>query len=142
MLRIHSHLIVCVFFINVNISIGQPEAKQIQKIPIDSLINEDNTYAFVEKMPEFIGGRDSLKAYLKRAASQIELTTKNKLKGRVYVSFIVTRSGHVYRPRIMIGVSKELNEAAIQIVSSFPLWKPGKQNGESLNVILQLPIDF
>jgi protein TonB len=105
-------------------------------------VNEEKTYAFVEKMPEFVGGKDSLKAYLKRAVGLLELNSKNKLKGRVYVSFIVTRSGDVFRPRIMSGASKELNKAAIQIVSSMPPWKPGKQNGETMNVILHLPIDF
>lgn len=121
---------------------GQTKEKPDQRLVSDSLVNEENTYAFVEKMPEFVGGKDSLKAYLKRAVGLLQLNSKNKLKGRVYVSFIVTRSGHVYRPRIMSGHSKELNEAASQIVSSMPSWKPGKQNGEPLNVILQLPIDF
>jgi protein TonB len=121
---------------------GQTNDKSDQRQVNDSLVNEENTYAFVEKMPEFVGGKDSLKAYLKRAVGMLELNSKNKLKGRVYVSFIITRTGHVYRPRIMSGASKESNEAAIQIVSSFPLWKPGKQNGEPLNVILHLPIDF
>ena len=130
------------FFHEVNISNAQNEVKRNQEIFIDTLISEENTYAFVEKMPEFVGGKDSLKAYLKRAVGLLELNSKNKLKGKVYVSFIVTRSGHIYRPRIMSGASKELNEAAIQIVSAFPLWKPGKQNGEPLNVTLHLPIDF
>jgi len=121
---------------------GQTNDKSNQRQVNDSLVNEEKTYAFVEKMPEFVGGKDSLKAYLKRAVGLLELNSKNKLKGRVYVSFIVTRSGDVFRPRIMSGASKELNKAAIQIVSSMPPWKPGKQNGETMNVILHLPIDF
>jgi hypothetical protein len=100
---------------------GQINEKPDRKLVNDSLVNEENTYAFVEKMPEFVGGKDSLKAYLKRAVGKLELNSKNKLKGRVYVSFIVTRSGDV---------------------SSMPSWKPGKQNGETMNVILHLPIDF
>jgi len=133
----------CFVFISIGFHVlGQVNEKLDLSMENDSLVNEDNTYAFVERMPAFVGGKDSLNAYLKKVVSRIELKSANKLKGRVLVDFIVTRSGHIYRPRIIRGASKELNEAAIQIVSSFPLWEPGKQSGKAMNVLLHLPIDF
>lgn len=96
----------------------------------DSLINEESIYVFVEEMLTYIGVNHSLQIYLKRAISKIDWSTRNKIKGKVWVKFVVTCNGNIYRPTIFKGVSKDVNQEAIKIVSSFSSWKPGKQKGE------------
>jgi len=39
-------------------------------------------------------------------------------------------------------VNPAIDAEAIRVVSSMPDWIPGKQNGKSVDVNMQLPIDF
>jgi TonB family protein len=58
------------------------------------------------------------------------------------VTFVINPEGKVIDPEVKISVSKELDQEAIRIVKQMPLWKPGMQNGQPVNVQLTLPILF
>jgi hypothetical protein len=42
----------------------------------------------------------------------------------------------------VLSAGKYLDKEAIRVVSSSPLWTPGKNNGERVNVIVAFPINF
>lgn len=40
------------------------------------------------------------------------------------------------------GVSPELNEEALRVINSMPVWSPGKQRGKAVNVKYTVPVTF
>ena len=55
---------------------------------------------------------------------------------------IVDKDGHIRDPKIVRGVSPELNAEALRIVSGMPKWIPGKQKGKNVATRFTLPIRF
>ena len=45
-------------------------------------------------------------------------------------------------PEFIRGVTSELDQAALDIVSALPDWKPGEQDGQKVNVKYTLPVVF
>ena len=66
----------------------------------------------------------------------------SQTEGRVVLQFVIDKEGHVTDIQILRGVTPELDQAAIDVVSSLPDWKPGMQDGEAVNVKYTLPIVF
>ena len=63
-------------------------------------------------------------------------------EGRVIVQFVIDKTGKVSSPEVIRGVTSELDQAALDIVSALPDWKPGEQDGQKVNVKYTLPVVF
>ena len=94
------------------------------------------TYDAVEVMPEFPGGTEALLSFIK--GTLIDEQTE----GRVIVQFVIDKTGKVSSPEVIRGVTSELDQAALDIVSALPDWKPGEQDGQKVNVKYTLPVVF
>jgi len=108
----------------------------------DSISDEDNMYAIVETMPEFIGGQQKLMEFLKNNIKYPEKAKNNGVQGVVYISFIVDKNGDIQDIKVLKGVSDELDKEAVRVVKLMPKWKPGKQSGIPIGVSYTLPIKF
>ncbi len=58
------------------------------------------------------------------------------------VNFLVTSSGKVKNVTVSKSASPLLDAEAIRVISSMPDWKPGTQAGKSVNVQMQVPVEF
>ena len=67
---------------------------------------------------------------------------ENGIKGRVYVTFVVDKTGEVANAKIARGVDPALDREALRVVNSLPKWTPGKQRGQTVNVSFTVPINF
>lgn len=103
---------------------------------------EDSVYTVVEKMPEFPDGEKALIRFLNQTIIYPEKALKKKEYGKVTVQFVVGKSGKVENPKILRGVSPNLDEEALRVVGLLPDWIPGEQNGEKVAVYRVLPIMF
>lgn len=95
-------------------------------------------------MPEFKGGVDSLFSYIKNNIKYPEWEKKQKIEGRVFVTFIVDKNGTITKPRILKTVedSKNFDNEVIRVISEMPAWIPGQHNGENVAVQFNLPVRF
>jgi TonB family protein len=93
-------------------------------------------------MPEFPGGAAALKAYIANMTKYPEIAIKNGIQGTVYVSFVVSKTGKVTDAKIARGVDPSLNQEALRVVNSLPLWKPGVQRGVAVDVNYTVPVNF
>ena len=68
----------------------------------------------------------------------------NNIQGKVILSFIVKSNGEITDIKVLEIPEKgeELGKEAIRVVRKMPKWKPGQQNGKSVNVNFRLPIVF
>jgi TonB family protein len=96
-----------------------------------------------EEMPEFPGGETALKKSLADGIKYPESASENGIQGKVYVKFTITKEGNVTDAQIARGVDPALDKEAVRVVSSLPRWKPGKEDGEPVDVInYTVPVDF
>lgn len=102
----------------------------------------DKAYTVVDDMPEFVGGFDSLRTYIQKSLRYPVSARKKGIEGRVFVSFVVTKEGYVVDPAIAKGVDAEMDKEALEVVSNFPKWIPGRQKGEVVDVKFVVPINF
>ena len=63
-------------------------------------------------------------------------------EGKVFVSFVVNKDGAISDVETIKGISTECDKEAARVVSLFPPWKVGKQNGKPVRVKYVLPINF
>jgi protein TonB len=116
----------------------------------DSLVsgkcfNEKGTeipYFSYEIMPEYYGGMEAIRNFLSREIVYPSKMRRKGIEGRVLVKFVVTKEGKVERVSIVKSVCAELDAEAKRVVEKMPDWKPGYQDGESVNVYYTLPITF
>jgi TonB family protein len=103
---------------------------------------DDRVFVQVETMPEFPGGAAALMKYIGGAVKYPDEAIKNKIEGKVIVTFVVTKDGTVRDAKIARGVSPVLDAEAVRVVNSLPKWIPGKQRGENVDVAYTIPISF
>jgi len=96
----------------------------------------------VEEMPEFPGGETALRTYIAGAIKYPEDAKKAGIQGKVFVTFVVDKTGKVVDAKIARGASPSLDKEALRVTETLPAWKPGKQRGENVAVQYTIPIQF
>lgn len=99
-------------------------------------------YARVDKMPEFPGGQVALVKYLSKNIKYPSKYKKDKVNGRVFVSFIIDKDGKVTSARIVKSLNEECDAEAIRVISKMPDWIPGEKDGVKVAVQFGLPVNF
>ena len=102
----------------------------------------DKVFLVVEDMPEYPGGKQALAKDISEAVKYPEKAKKEKIQGKVFVSFVVNKEGKVESPKIERGVDELLDNEALRVISELKTWKPGSQKGIKVKVRLTLPIEF
>ncbi|MBE0650878.1 MAG: energy transducer TonB [Bacteroidales bacterium] len=67
---------------------------------------------------------------------------KERVAGKVVVSFVVETDGSVGQVQVVKSVSKLLDDEAIWLVKHLKPWVPGYKDGKPVDVSYNLPIDF
>lgn len=104
--------------------------------------NDDKVFMVVEQQPEYPGGFDALREYMRSTIKYPAEAAKNGESGTVYVSMIINQDGRVTDAKVLRGVSPSLDAEALRVVSMMPAWKPGMQNGKTVKVRFNIPIRF
>lgn len=104
----------------------------------------DGVQAFVvvEQMPQFPGGEDEMRKYIKENIKYPEEAKRNKVSGTVIANFIIDKEGKIRNARIMRGIDKSLNDEALRVINQMPNWLPGKQGGKPVPVTYTIPVKF
>ena len=107
-------------------------------------LSEKDTILFItEKMPEFPGGELGLRKYIAQNVKYPQEARMKGTEGKVFVRFVVTKTGIVDHVTLARGVDSILDNEAIRIVSTLPQWKPAETaDGEKVNVWYTVPINF
>lgn len=104
--------------------------------------NNDTVFKIVEEMPEYPGGQEALMQFLASNIKYPAEAQKEKIEGKVYVKFIVSKIGKVTNTEIIRGVHETLDNEALRVVNAMPDWKPGTQRGKPVAVEYTIPINF
>ena len=115
------------------------EPPKVEAGPVE---NPDKVFEFVEQVPAFPGGQEALFSYLQKNIKYPPIARENGIEGKVFLSFVVDKTGHIRDIKIKRGIGGGCDEEAVRVVKNMPSWKPGKQNGKEVNVMFTLPIKF
>ena len=99
-------------------------------------------YEVVDQMPEFPGGMMAMMEFLQDNMKYPADAEKQKVQGRVMVSFIVETDGSITDIKVMKKAFPSLDAEAIRVVKAMPRWTPGKQKGKVVRVHFSLPITY
>lgn len=115
---------------------------------INSIISDEvNTpitlaFASVEQKPEFPGGDSALMKYIVENFEYPDVPTKNSTQSKIYVQFVIDKSGKVTDVELLRGIEPFLDNEALRVVKTMPDWIPGKQNGKPVAVVFVVPLNI
>jgi antitoxin component YwqK of YwqJK toxin-antitoxin module len=112
--------------------------KLISGTSIDSL-NVEHQYKTISERPVPKKGIDSFYRYFSRNMV-IPVEARNKVSGKIYLSFIVDAEGNLVNPRILKGLGYGLDESAIAVIAGSEKWIPGIERGIPSRALYSIPI--
>ncbi|TAJ12016.1 energy transducer TonB [Marinilabiliaceae bacterium JC017] len=127
------------------------DISKIQSVDVEEeVIEEEKIFIIVEQMPIFRPeicktpeeGQQELIRYIIKNLRYPVKAQENGIEGKVYVQFVVNPQGQVEKVRVVRSVHPDLDEEAVRVVNSLPLFSPGKQRGKPVKVQYAVPIAF
>ena len=94
----------------------------------------NGTKVFVDEWPRFKGKNSDFDAYIKSHLMYPTEARQRSIEGTVYVSYSIETNGKVKDVRVMQSSSVLLDQAAIDVVSYSPKWKPGRYKGKPVQI--------
>ena len=100
----------------------------------------------VEQMPLLGNCKDEectqaeIMKFIARNFKYPEIAKANGIEGRVILEFVVEKDGKVGRVKILRGLDKHVDKAAIEVVEKLGNFSPGKQIGKAVPVKYTVPI--
>jgi TonB family protein len=103
--------------------------------------DSSRVYTYVQVMPRLPGGRPGSQQELIGAIQWRLIAPAHVPRGRVFVSFIIRKNGKVSDLRMVRGLAASVDAAVLDAVARLPLFIPGRQNGQLVDVSMTVPID-
>jgi len=99
-------------------------------------------YVVVEQMPEFPGGDQNMRKFLRDNIRYPMMARESGITGTVYVTFVVSATGQISDVKLLRGIGGGCDEEAVRVVRTMPAWIAGRQTGKPVPVQFNLPIKF
>ncbi|QHV96557.1 TonB family protein [Spirosoma endbachense] len=113
------------------------------RVQTDSSSTPDRViYTLVQQQPEFSGGMNKLGQYIQENLRYPKAAQAAGLAGRVFIRFLINKQGGIEKVQVLKGISPELDAEAVRLVASMPNWLPGKVDGQAVDCLYNLPINF
>lgn len=103
----------------------------------------DEPFFLVEVMPSFKGGGlDKFREWVTKRTNYPQAAYEKKIRGTVFLTFIVEKDGSVTNVTVVKGVDPLLDNEAVKAIAESPRWTPGLQRGEPVRVRYSIPMNF
>lgn len=110
---------------------------QAQEVDNDTIV-----YQIVQVSPQFPGGTMALNEYIEQNLRYPPKASQAKISGKVLVRILVEKNGDISESKILLGLGYGCNEEVIRLISTFPKWIPGNQDGRLLRTYTQFVVKF
>ena len=122
------HILVVVMFFFPLLAVGQEENKEI--------------FTFAEESPVFPGGDSAIYMFICMNLSYPDVAREQKIEGKVLLSFVIEKDGSVSNIKKIIDIGGGCGDAAVEMLSNMPRWKPARYLGKPVRFEFQLPLVF
>jgi TonB family protein len=99
-------------------------------------------FVSIDKQPGFPGGMKGFYDYLSKNVKYPAEALKNKIQGKVHLSYIVEKDGKLSDIKVERALGGGTDEEAVRVLRESPRWIPGEQNGKPVRVKYNIPISF
>lgn len=96
----------------------------------------------LEVMPMPVGGESAWAKFLNNTLRYPAAAQEEGLSGKVWLSFIIEKDGHLSNIVVEKGAGHGFDEEALRVLRLAKAWKPGMQNGQAVRVKYTIPITF
>jgi Ca-activated chloride channel family protein len=124
------------------VSYDMAEEASVYLSEVETKQEEYDIYYVAEKMPEYTGGIEAFKKYVRDHIQLPEGLQNKNITGRIFVQFTIDTDGSVTDIKILRGLHQLLDNEVIRVIKLSPKWKPGTQNGRPVKVSLTVPIEI
>jgi protein TonB len=116
-----------------------PQVKPV----VEEVIEDDQPFVKVEKMPSFKGGDlMTFRNWVMERIRYPQIAQENNITGRVLVQFVIERDGTLTNIQVLQTPDSSLSDEAIRVLKTSPKWTPGKQGNKMVRVKYTLPVEF
>lgn len=106
--------------------------------PWDGIWNMDE----VDSRPSYPGGFEAFSQFVSDNINYPEAARRMGIEGKVYVQFIILKSGLLINPTAIKGIGGGCDEEAVRAVDLSGRWKPAIKDGKPVVCRLIFPIPF
>lgn len=112
-------------------------AQKAKSFPKNEISKEFRNISEITQQPEFPGG---MLAFYKFIGSNFKIPSGLKTNGKVYITFMIEKSGNLSEFEILRDIGFGTGEESIRVLKLSPKWIPGKENDKPIRVKYSLPI--
>lgn len=102
----------------------------------------DEIFQIAETQPTPEGGMEAFYGFIRKNLVYPEQARRMGIEGKVYVEFVVDKTGKITDVRAIKGIGAGCDEEAVRVLKNAPPWSPGKQRGRAVKVRMTVPIFF
>ena len=122
--------------------VNEADLDQLKDIVTTEQPGPEKPYEFVEQMPQYPGGEPEMRAFIAKNLRYPTIAQENGIQGRVIVRFVVSKTGEISEITVVRGIDPLCDKEAVRVIKMMPKWIPGKQNGNEVSVIYNVPVVF
>jgi len=110
----------------------------------DSTVNQpkDSLCKEAAIVPQYPGGEVILMKYIADSIQYPFVAKQLKTQGKVFVQFLVDKTGKVSDARIAKSADYYLDREALRVISTLPDWVPGLHCEQKINILVTVPVIF
>lgn len=101
---------------------------------------QGEVYGTADIYPQFPGGPKAMQVYINENLDYPEIARRMGIKGTIQIYIVITKTGSLRDIKIVKGLQPELDEEAVRVIKSMPLWNPAMRAGVPVNVRCVIPI--
>lgn len=124
----------------------EPNKEEVEELEEEEPINlnddDPETLRIVQELPQFPGGMVEFMKWLTKNLRYPPSALRNKIEGKVMISFIVNTDGSLSNMKIESSDHKALADEAMRVARLMPKWTPGKDHGKICRTKIAIPIVF
>jgi len=109
---------------------------------VDGPDKSNDVHNYADVMPEPYGGAAGWNKFLQKNLKYPSEAIDHNISGRVMISFVVEKDGHLSSIMVDRGAGFGMDEEAMRVLKLSKAWKPGSQNGQPVRVKYSIPISF
>ena len=118
---------------------GTDTSKKIE----DNCFRNQMIYRFVQQMPSFVGGEESMMKFIMENLHYPQEARDHQIEGKVVAQFVINTDGIISDIKIVRDIGYGCGKAVIDILEKMNgKWNSGRQDGKPVKVQFTLPIDF
>jgi TonB family protein len=134
------HLYIIGFFLFCLISQAKANLKSI--IDTGQRDSSKKIFTAIEQSAEYPGGVKRFYKYIEKELKYPDVARLIGIDGKVIVSFIVEKDGHISTVTPVSCIGAGCDAAAVDVIAGSVPWVPGMQNGKPVRVQYTVPINF